>query len=1191
MRPAVASVLLVLLAHAGEAATFVLDDEGIARDAVMGDGICATATGACTIWAAIDETNALAGPDEITIPSSVTARLVTRGATRISDDLRITGPGVLATAAWQAPGDEHQLIAARGVTLVLERLAPVTVRMVSLGRIEARDCTLGSSDFPITDPVTGNIVASSGGFVLAERCTLANTALMADARGTLEVRDCELAATLFPTGSPRPAIAVVGGTAEIRRVQGSMSTFFMGPRYPVISVSDGSLLLEDSLFRLDNVAAVRVSSGDATVRRCVFSGFSPLGAPGFPVADSIVECEAGTVTLSWCEIGGSYGGGVGVQPAGTVVMEHCRVSDMAGPCVRSAGSLTMRDCLLDGNRPLVVSVRGNETGTGALTIEGGDAQVDRTAIASNSAFQTIAGFELGLGRGGGVLLTGGSLVMRDCGITGNRSDGVAGGLGGGVHVSGGALRLERCLVAGNVASGGAGMAFEGGVAEIVDSTLSGNRSSASATDPIIDRTGGALWVTGGEVRLWSTTVASNVATVRAGGLFVAPPGRATAGDSILAGNGDDCWGDLVSDGHVLIEDDSDCAITGNPAGLLTRIDPLLLPLASDAGALPTHALAAASPARDAADPRGNRNGATGGVLAVDQRSRARVVDGDGDAIAVGDLGAHEACEDALDTDGDGLGDACDPCPLDPAAQADADHDGIGDGCDDGDADGDGVLDRDDNCPGVSSASQADTDGDGVGDACDACPLVADSGVDTDADGVDDACDGCPLAVNMSQMDSDGDGHQDACDICPLSADPGQEDTDGDGFGDACDACPSVADSQADADLDGIGNACDNCRDRANASQEDFDRDGPGDACDNCPVDSNPTQADQDRDGPGDACDNCPLVSNQNQADADLDGAGDACDDDDDGDGLPDGVDNCSIVANPLQEDADGDGVGDACDACPLDPLDDADGDGACADADNCPAVANPSQADQDADGAGDACDNCLVLANPSQADADGDGAGDACDPCPLDAVDDVDGDSVCGSDDNCPVIPNPGQEDADGDARGDACDNCLLTPNTAQDDTDRDRLGDACDNCPSVPNPFQTDFDLDTVGDDCDNCAAIPNLDQADADGDGIGDPCDASPGCAEPRNLRVARASGVLTLTWQSLAGLSEVYQGDLPTLPSGYATAPVACALSIATTTLAEPPGAAYFLVAARCGASRSPLGHDSFGAEIPISPSPCP
>jgi uncharacterized membrane protein YgcG len=54
-------------------------------------------------------------------------------------------------------------------------------------------------------------------------------------------------------------------------------------------------------------------------------------------------------------------------------------------------------------------------------------------------------------------------------------------------------------------------------------------------------------------------------------------------------------------------------------------------------------------------------------------------------------------------------------------QVDSDHDGIGDACDGcADADQDSVCDSADNCPGRANPNQQDADSDGIGNACDTC---------------------------------------------------------------------------------------------------------------------------------------------------------------------------------------------------------------------------------------------------------------------------------------------------------------------------------------------------------------------------------------------------------------------------------------------------------------------------------------
>jgi large repetitive protein len=92
----------------------------------------------------------------------------------------------------------------------------------------------------------------------------------------------------------------------------------------------------------------------------------------------------------------------------------------------------------------------------------------------------------------------------------------------------------------------------------------------------------------------------------------------------------------------------------------------------------------------------------------------------------------------------------------------------------GDPDGDGIADKEDNCPSVFNPirpidgdEQADADEDGEGDACDLSPV----GNDLDGDGVANDEDNCPFDSNRGQADEDRDGKGDSCDFCPDQPNP------------------------------------------------------------------------------------------------------------------------------------------------------------------------------------------------------------------------------------------------------------------------------------------------------------------------------------------------------------------------------------------------------------------------------------
>ncbi len=526
-------------------------------------------------------------------------------------------------------------------------------------------------------------------------------------------------------------------------------------------------------------------------------------------------------------------------------------------------------------------------------------------------------------------------------------------------------------------------------------------------------------------------------------------------------------------------------------------------------------------------------------------------DSDGDGVAVcNDLcpddpnKTHwETCgcgEPEDDTDEDGTKDCVDGCPDDPE-KTEPGFCGCGEVEEDvGDADGDGVANCADQCPGVDDT--ADGDGDGVPDCTDVCPgfddtldddedevpdgcdacLGFDDRLDDDADGVPNECDPCP---DDNPDDSDGDGVCDTLDDCPAD---NPDDSDGDGVCESADVCPGFDDT-LDEDEDGVPDDCDVCPGFDDGLDED--NDGVPDGCDACsatppgaPVDSvgcpflgaccfYPSGCLDDTDPvtceaaggtyqgnsttcdlgctfslagaccfPGEAClevsneDTCIAISGT------FLGIGITCDVDSDGDDTPDCDDECPDDPDKTEPEECGCG----------EPEHDADWDGTPNCIDDCPhdpdktvpGVCGCGETEDLTDSDGDSVPNCVdgCPGEDDVPDGDGDGTPDCLDDCPEDP------------DKTVPLICGCGVPDDDtGDDDGDGVANCIDQCPGIDDgiDSDDDGVPDCVDICPGFDDNM--DSDDDRVPNGCDQC---PGFDDAfDEDEDDVPDDCDACPG------------------------------------------------------------------------------------------------
>jgi predicted outer membrane repeat protein len=191
--------------------------------------------------------------------------------------------------------------------------------------------------------------------------------------------------------------------------------------------------------------------------------------------------------------------------------------------------------------------------------------------------------------GGGGIVNVGSLTITDSAFSDNSATEAGGSI-----ANWGTLTITNTTFSGNTATEGGGGIQNLGTLDIINSTFSGNSAAV----------GGNIHVVTGTATLYSTIMA-------------------------VSSSGGSCSGPITDGGHNIDEGDT-CGFGPNS---WSNTDPLLTPLRDNSGPTWTHALLTGSPAIDKADPNH--------CLPTDQRGFPRPIDGDGDGVAICDVGSFE----------------------------------------------------------------------------------------------------------------------------------------------------------------------------------------------------------------------------------------------------------------------------------------------------------------------------------------------------------------------------------------------------------------------------------------------------------------------------------------------------------------------------------------------------------------------
>ena len=427
-------------------------------------------------------------------------------------------------------------------------------------------------------------------------------------------------------------------------------------------------------------------------------------------------------------------GGAMWNAGGNVVIEDSQFEGNVAE--NSGGAIENRLDILNNNNqpypadpPATMEIRNslfsyNCAESGGAIENGGGLTINNSEISYNIPSGSCASFD-----GAGIHIQYGDVTITNSSIIYNE------GGEGGMSNQNGVVSITNSTIAHNTGQPallgvprGAGIGNWAGSITVTNSTIADNHGSH----------GGAIMNAGGQITVINSTIAENVGFVMAGGIYASnglfwpDPIFSTLPDPMpdfsvvelvntlvgfnISSSGPDCFTEnnepgnpesaIKSLGSNILSSTLDCSVSWI-ASDLPDSNLSLGPYTEDGTPGGGHyPLSIESIAIDAGDD--------GYCPSTDQLGSVRPQDGKGDGLSKCDIGAIELESAVIDSDNDGFPDVDDNCPTVFNDQTDSDGDQIGDACDPDD-DNDGVMDSFDSCP-MEDATGFDADSDGCIDS-------------------------------------------------------------------------------------------------------------------------------------------------------------------------------------------------------------------------------------------------------------------------------------------------------------------------------------------------------------------------------------------------------------------------------------------------------------------------------------------